>query len=262
MSARPDRLEGPTPRQVRLARLRAELDARFRGALPRPSQPRHGALPSGWPDVDAALAGGLAHGETALLEAPPGSGALALASDWARAASASGEHALVVDTTDTTLPHAWVPPPAGAPIWRVAPLHPAEAWVALDIALRAGGFGLLALLDAPPMPRRAGRRLRHLLRGSRSRLLLTGPPGPRALEGLVPAASLALSAGAVHWRHAPLGSVPRARALTFHAPTRAPEVTLREDLLSNRLRPRPRAPDRRPSRHPPRHHAAPRRPPG
>ena len=227
-----------------------QLRARILGPLPpRPAgRPCPGlVLPSGWDAVDGALPnGGLGPGETAVLEGPPGSGRLALAGSWARSAAERGEAALVVDAGSVTLPHVWTEPPgAPAPIWVVRPRRPAEAWPALDIALRSGAFGLLVLLEPdPPRPGVAARLLR-LCREHGCRVILTGPAPFR------PTAHLTLRAVEVRWRSAPVGDAPELRSLrvSLDSPgTVACERTevQRDDSATDRLRARPRAPDRRP----------------
>ncbi len=231
--------------------LRAKILHHFRGAIRLEAPCRGHALGTGWADVDAAFpGGGLAPGETAVVTGPPGAGTLALAAGWARVALSEGVPVVVIDGEGTTLPQAWVGAPVpretatAAPLWVVAPPTPADAWPAVDIVLRGGGFGLVIALDPGAPPTGAGARLRRLVRERESRLIVVGaaPFTPTAQVSLVPRR--------VEWHVAPTGAEPTRRIVEVRArsrggPGRAVEV-VREDLLTNRLRLRARAPDRRP----------------
>ncbi|MBW2461031.1 MAG: hypothetical protein JRH11_05255 [Deltaproteobacteria bacterium] len=237
--------------------LRAKIIHHFRGAV-RLEVPRRGhALGTGWAEVDAAFpGGGLAPGETAVVTGPPGAGTLALAAGWARVALSEGVPVVVIDGEGTALPHAWVGAPvpresaqaakggAVAPLWVVAPPTPAEAWPAVDIVLRGGGFGLVIALDPGAPPTGAGARLRRLVQERESRLIVVGaaPFTPTARVSLVPRG--------VEWHVAPTGAEPTRRIVEVHASSRGGREraveAVREDLLTNRLRLRARAPDRRP----------------
>ena len=148
---------------------------------------------------------------------------------------------LVVDATASTLPHAWVPASTDGSIWVVVPPHPTEAWVATDLALRSGAFELVVCLDPPPRADVAP-RLRRLLRARASRLLLLGPPPFRVDR------RARVSLAAVRWSQAPTGDAPAARTLSIDTGFGRGGELLRDDIRTDRLRPRPRAPDRRPSR--------------
>ncbi|MFW6052028.1 MAG: hypothetical protein ACODAU_12700 [Myxococcota bacterium] len=238
----------PAEKLPTLEALRARIAERFRGTVPDATPvPRRGpALHSGWPAVDRVLA--LHPGDAVTLRASPGAGGLSLTSAWARAAAREGEPVLVVDASGSSAPHPWVEPrDARAPIWVVVPPRPAEAWPAVDIALRAGAFGLVALLDPPPPPRGAGARLIHLARTKEGRLIVNGhgvvlPGSPR----------VSLRAVGVQWCEAPVGSAPAGRTLEVSAarsnePQPFVEVVCDDDTHTDRLRPSPRAADRRPS---------------
>jgi hypothetical protein len=190
--------------------------------------------------------GGLPAGQTAAIEGPPGAGTLALAASFAGAALARGEPVVVVDGSATALPHAWLTGPDDTPaLWIVAPPSPSRAWPALDILLRSGGFGLIIGLDAGPAPRGAGGRVRRLLRDRRSRLVLVGE------APFTPNLRLALSSRRVEWDAAPTGGAPSRRLIEVRCSDAQGRVktaeVIREDVVTDRLRSRPRAPDRRPS---------------
>jgi hypothetical protein len=213
-----------------------------------PARPRRGgddALASGWAPLDAVLAhGGLVHGALAALHADPGAGALALASSWAQAASRAGEPVAAIDALGSTLPHPWVEPRgARAPIWVIAPPSPREAWAALDLALRSGAFGLVIALDLPaPPPPGAGARLRRLARDHATRVIVAGAPP------FTPDLRIQLRADRVEWLEGPTGAAPDARWLALRCTADATSISCevrRDDALTDRLHPAPRAPDRR-----------------
>jgi len=219
-----------------LAELRARIMRRFPDARIPDRGPRGPVLPSGWD----------APGETAVLEGPPGAGGLALASSWARSAARGGEPVAVVDTSRSSLPHAWVEPDdAAAPIWIVRPPAPADVWPAADVVLRSGAFGLVILLDAGRAPTGVGPRLVRLARDREARLVVKG----RA--PFAPTARVSLSARELRWDEVAVGAAPAQRVLRVRcdggpgSATTTHEV-IREDAYTDRLRPGPRAADRRP----------------
>ncbi|MDH5492857.1 MAG: hypothetical protein OEY14_12965 [Myxococcales bacterium] len=236
----------PSKRLETVEELRRVLVERFREAIPEARSPRGPSLPSGWLALDAKLpSGGLCPGEIASLHAAPGSGALSLASSWAREASRRGEPTLVVDAQGSTLPHGWV----------IAPAEPRESWAALDIALRSGAFGLLQLLDPPSAGRGVGARLVRLMRAHEARLLLlheaSASPARHARDPFEPTHQLHLEPMRSRWLRAPSGQTPLGRSLRLRREGRvggAFEVEIfHEDLQTDRLHPAPRIADRRAS---------------
>lgn len=226
----------PDRRRLQLAELRARIE-------PPPTTGARVGVPiaSGFDELDAWLGGGLWPGQSARIDGPPGAGGVSISSAWARSAASVGEPVLVVDAGGRALPHAWVEPDDGsAPIWVVRPARPAEAWPAVDIALRSGAFGLVVLLDPPTAPRGAGPRLLRLARGRAVRLLLRGDAPFRA------DALIRVAASPVRWRVAPIGDAPAPRELEITCGDRTTKVRCR-DVDSDRLRAPARAADRRPS---------------
>ena len=217
--------------------LHALIARRFPDALPSTST-RTEILASGCSPLDDALSGGLARGELLWLHAPWGGGGLSIASGWARHAAAEGGFALVVDARATTLPHAWVPASTRGAIWVARPRRE-HVWLALDLAIRAGGFELVVALDAPPA--RDAARVRRLVRERETRLLLVGEVAPLSVSTRV-----RVSLGGVRWIQAPHGDAPESRTLSVERGDSVAEV---RPVHTDRLRPRPRAPDRRTSRH-------------
>jgi len=231
--------EAVRSRRATIEALRAEIGERFREAIPASGEAPGPALSSGWERVDALLPhGGLRPGESLAVEAAPGAGGVALLSSWVRAASRAGEPAAVVDPSPSCLPHPWVEPEDGdAPIWIVTPT-PADFWPAVDVLLRSGAFGLLALVEPPTAPTGVGPRLSRLLRKRSGRLLVLGQaPFP-------PSARLCLRTTALRWCPSPLGEAPTERQLSITSALGHAEVH-RDDTRTDRLRAAPRAADRR-----------------
>lgn len=239
---------GDAARRETIEGLRAAIAARFRDAVRPATAPRGPALASGWEAVDRSLpGGGLAPGETAVLEGEPGAGGLALASAWAQSAAARGEPVAVLDAAASCLPHAWVEPAdTAAPIWVVRPPVPADVWPAADIVLRSGAFGLVILLDPGVAPVGVGPRLVRLARDRDARLIVAGE------APFAPTARVRLRLCAIEWDEGPTGDAPAARAFEARCGTRGgleapPGEVRREDARTDRLRPAARAADRRPS---------------
>jgi hypothetical protein len=227
-----------------LEALRTELQSRFgekARALEAPARDlfKAPALGTGIEAVDAILpAGGLRPGESALLDCPPGAGGLELVSAWARNVCLAGEAVAVVDPSPTCLPHPWIEPaPTSGTIWVITP-QPREAWAATDILLRSGGFGLVILLDLPPLPRGGRARLLRLLQTRGNRLVLRGSAPFR------PTFTLELRARGIEWATAPVGEAPAASAFMVACEGRIAERR-RDSTLSDRLRSASPAPDRR-----------------
>ena len=233
-----------------IAALRSVIVERFGGAaLPEGGQSLRGTpLGSGWDVVDdALLGGGLAPGETALIDAVAGAGALALASSWARQASRLGEPVAVLDVGGCSLPHPWIEPPgARAPIWVVTLTERRQCWPAIDMALRSGAFGMVLLLDAAAPPRGIGARLLSLVRQRETRLVVSG-----ALP-FSPTVRIRMRLERIHWDESPVGKLPARRQLSVSCSPGRGAVSgfsevMRADHLTDRLHPRARIADRRPA---------------
>ncbi|MGF1469643.1 MAG: hypothetical protein ACFCGT_26265 [Sandaracinaceae bacterium] len=227
------------------------LRSLLRKARVEPASPRAPgvALTCGWTAVDRAL-GGLHAGETALVEGEPGSGTLALASSWARAAARAGEPTVVFDTTGSSHPHAWVEPPDGrAPIWRFT-AGERDVWPAVDIAARARAFGLLVLLEPPPAPVGAAARMRRLALEGGLRVVMTQWPGRAA--PWTPTHRVLLVAGTVRWTVGPVGDAPAERTLEVHyGRRRDPAVPVGAERRADAIPPRLPAPAPPPDRRAP-----------
>lgn len=225
--------------------LRALIATRFPSALPDATTRRE-LLGSGWPALDRVLDGGLARGELLWVHASWGGGGLSLASAWARHAATCEHDVLVVDARGSTLPHAWVRPEGRGAIWVTTPGID-RAWLALDLAIRAGGFELVVALDAPRT--RDAARVRRLVRERETRLVLVGDVAPMRTS-----LSASVCVDRVRWVSAPHGDAPASRTLRVlseHEREEEGGTSLVEVHTghTDRLRPRPRAPDRSTSRH-------------
>ena len=220
-----------------LPELRELIAARHPDAT-REAEARRELLASGWPSLDRVLDGGLARGELLWVHAPWGGGGLSVASTWVRHAAMRGCAALVVDARGSTLPHAWVPPEGAGAIWVARP-ESNQAWLALDLAVRAGGFELVVALDAPRA--RDAARVRRLVRERETRLVLIGDVRPMRTPR-----SVQVCVDRVRWVSAPHGDAPHDRTLRVMNEEGGASLV---EVHTDRLRPRPRAPDRSTSRH-------------
>lgn len=185
-------------RSAALNRLETLLAAKqLDGTLARPGAPSAGAatMPTGLPALDAALRGGWPRGAVSDLVGGPSSGRTSVLIATLASATARGELAGLVDTFDRFDPVTaaaagvrlervlWV---RGSPLGAAArpPLVAravSQAIRALDLIVRAGGFGVAAL-DLAGAPGRALRdlppatwmRLAHANEGQSTVCLLVG----------------------------------------------------------------------------------------
>jgi RecA/RadA recombinase len=155
-----------------------------RGVDPGPMPPR-GALPTGQPELDAALrTGGWPRGALTLLDAPPGSGATSLALGSLAACQASGGVVAYLD------PQGSLDPPTAARLgvaleWLLV-VRPADAAEAVELAgwLARDGRIDAFVLDLADVhagsPRGLDRLADLLVRAGGVGLLLAGPRGREA----------------------------------------------------------------------------------
>jgi len=139
------------------ALIERSLVRRLAGELPRETP-----LATGLEALDRALRGGLPRGRLVEITGPRGAGRLTLALRLAQAATAAGEFVTLVDAPDALDPRSAQGAGVGLDrfLW-VRPRGLADAFKAADLALRAGGFGLVLLylcdadldaLEEPPTP--------------------------------------------------------------------------------------------------------------
>ena len=180
--------------------------------------------PTGDPDLDAALGGGLRRGQLSEIAGAPSSGRSALAVTALAAAANRGEAVALVDTSDT-----FDPASAAARglalarlLWVRETGDAARALKAYALILQAGGFGLV-VLDLADVPSPALRRfpwttwmrIARIVEGSETAALLVGSERIARSAGGV---TIALAASPVRWQ----GAAPRARVFTGIQP--APRV--------------------------------------
>jgi RecA/RadA recombinase len=139
----------PSPTRLQaFAGLRAALRAKHRSASDAAFVPAGECLiQTGFPSLDAALAGGFPRGIIATLEGPPTSGRAALAARLLATATTEGLAALVQgDETGTLYPPAL--DAAGVTLDRLLVVPAVEAAAvarAADILLRSASFGIVAI---------------------------------------------------------------------------------------------------------------------
>jgi hypothetical protein len=178
-----DSMRAPSARReapLSLSGLRERM-VRGRDLLRRPADVDDELLPTGLPEVDPLLAGGLARGFLTELRGAPSSGRLALVVALLAATTARGEVAALVDLGDQLDPQEAAG--AGVDLTRLLwarPTRVGEALAAAEIAL-GGDFPLVVLeLGMPPLPYGTGDehawlRLARAARLHRSALLVATP---------------------------------------------------------------------------------------
>ena len=183
--------------------------------------------PTGSPELDAALGGGLRRGHLSEITGVPSSGRSTLAVQAIAAATDRGEAAALVDTCDTFDPASagergvtlsrllWVRETGDAP----------RALKAFSLILQAGGFGLvlLDLADVSPValrrfPWTTWMRIARIVEGSDTAALLVGGERIARSAGGV---TIALEPTPAAWQ----GTTHRARVFTGVVP--APRVVTR-----------------------------------
>jgi hypothetical protein len=215
-----------------------KLDVTLTTAAPANEVPPDRVAPTGCPELDVALGGGLRRGHLSEVTGAVSSGRTTLVIDALAAATARGEVAALVDACDT-----FDPPTAashGVDLARVLWIRPstpgtvspslgagdtvARALKAFGLVLQAGGFGLvvLDLADAPAaavrrFPWPTWMRLARIVEGSDTVALLVATDRIARSPGGATIA-LAVSSSVAQW----VGPAPRARV--FQGVTPAPRV--------------------------------------
>ena len=176
-------MEAPSDRHEALAGLKARLRVKHRETSDAAFVRSEGMLPTGFPELDAALAGGFPRGIIATLEGPPGSGRFTLAARLLALASRRGLGALV----QTPAAGAPFPPAlaaAGIALERllvISAVEPVSVARAADILLRSAAFGVV-VIPAIALRPAAWTRLAGLAHRSNALLLAVGIEAPDALR--------------------------------------------------------------------------------
>lgn len=119
--------------------------------------PPRAALPSGLPEIDTLLSGGLPRGRLCEIVGPRSAGRTALVLAMLASATRRGEVAAIVDLEDALDPASLEA--AGTDLGRVLWVRPSsvvDGLRAADLVLEAGGFGLVVLDIGEARGRRAG----------------------------------------------------------------------------------------------------------
>lgn len=205
-----------------------KLDVTLTDAPGALAPPPERLAPTGCPDLDAALGGGLRRGHLSEITGASSSGRTTVVVQAMTAAAARGEAVAIVDACDTFDPASaaargldlsrvlWVRDTGDAP----------RALKAFSLILQARGFGLvvLDLADVPPVALRrfpwywttsTWMRVARVIEGSDTTALLVGSARLARSAGGV---TVALEASPARW----LGAAHRARLLTGVEP--APRV--------------------------------------
>ncbi|MSP17218.1 MAG: hypothetical protein EXR73_11535 [Myxococcales bacterium] len=139
-------------------------------------------LPTGWPELDELLSGGLPRGRLIELRGVASSGKTALAFATAARASAAGQLVAWIDATGELHPPSAAQ--AGVELARLLvvrpPRTPLAAARAAEILARARIFALVVLDLPAALPDRAAARLRIAARDAGAALLVIGGEAPHA----------------------------------------------------------------------------------
>ncbi len=156
------------------------------GSLARASELRFagaGALVwrLGWPELEAALPGGVPRGQVIEWAGPRSAGKTAALRQMVWAVRDAGAGAAYVDGTGTLTPAPWVGGKSegaggsggaggGAPFWVVRPPEPSDVLAAAEELVRSGAFGLV-IAEGANWPRGLVIRLQRLARGTGAALV-------------------------------------------------------------------------------------------
>jgi recombination protein RecA len=182
-----------------------KLDATLTTTAAQTDVPADRLAATGWPDLDAALDGGLRRGHLSEIIGPVSSGRTTVVMRALAAATARGEVTALVDTHDT------FDPASGAArgvdlrrlLWARGTGDPARALKAFSLILQAGGFGLVVfdLSDVRPsalrcFPWTTWMRIARIIEGGDTVALLVGRDRLARSPG---GATIALTAAPAQW---------------------------------------------------------------
>jgi hypothetical protein len=149
------------------------------GSLARASELRFagaGALVwrLGWPELEAALPGGVPRGQVIEWAGPRSAGKTTALRQMVWAVRDAGAGAAYVDGTGTLTPAPWVGGKSGlgepAPFWVVRPPEPSDVLAAAEELVRSGAFGLV-IAEGASWSRGLVIRLQRLARGTGAALV-------------------------------------------------------------------------------------------
>jgi RecA/RadA recombinase len=160
------------------------------GSLARASELLAGSAPAwplGWPELDAALPGGVPRGQITEWAGPRSAGKTAALRQMVGAVRGAGAGAAYVDGTGTLAPAAWVfgrrGPGGAAPFWVVRPPEPLGVLAAAEELCRSGAFGLV-IAEGADWSRTPVIRLQRLAREMGAALIaVVERPGSVPLAG-------------------------------------------------------------------------------
>ncbi|NIN73011.1 MAG: hypothetical protein GTO46_14000 [Gemmatimonadetes bacterium] len=182
------------PRSSALAALSLAEQAGPAGSLARASELLAGSAPAwplGWPELDAALPGGVPRGQITEWAGPRSAGKTAALRQMVGAVRGAGAGAAYVDGTGTLAPAPWIlgrrgpggGPGGAAPFWVVRPPEPLGVLAAAEELCRSGAFGLV-IAEGADWSRTPVIRLQRLAREMGAALIaVVDRPGSVPLAG-------------------------------------------------------------------------------
>ncbi|UCC71032.1 MAG: hypothetical protein JSV86_11610 [Gemmatimonadota bacterium] len=178
------------PRSNALAALSLADPAGPAGSLARASELLAGSAPAwplGWPELDAALPGGVPRGQITEWAGPRSAGKTAALRQMVSAVRDAGAGAAYVDGTGTLAPAPWVfgrwGPNGAPPFWVVRPPEPVGVLTAAEELCRSGAFGLV-IAEGADWSRTPVIRLQRLAREMGAALIVVvDRPGSVPLAG-------------------------------------------------------------------------------
>lgn len=187
------------------------------------------AWPLGWPELDAALPGGVPRAQVTEWAGPRSTGKTAALRQLVQAVLQAGAGAAYVDGTGTLTPAPWVVgrlgPGGSPPFWVVRPPQPVGVLTAAEELLASGGFGVV-IAEGADWSRTPVVRLQRLARQADAALIaVVERAGGVPLAGLRVEFSAIGPSLAVDELHVRISGRARTREVTYvqKLPYRLPE---------------------------------------